>query len=367
MKIANTRSFLAILLILFIGCKKGTDNGTPADTFKLAIDEGPVSSSLGKRVNLTGAFGYTWGKNSTELITASGLKMYRLDLANKQYQEIAASQLLVAGKNHDNSALIMAGNINGQLAYFEYNFDSKQMSQILSFEENDASILSKSGNDIFYFTQKANPPSHCDGFCWGTYPGANPSAYFYYLDFADRKAVSLKGKFFSAFSKDGKKTLLQAGTRDSFFIFDNSAKKLVDSFRLDIANAGFVDPAMLKIFYDSEPKFISLSINNDITVRNLRTLAQVDKLPTTCFPGDILNFKWSDDGTKIYYTTVKGAACDKIYLGIYDLVTKQEKVIIENLSYQSGGSNPIDYIELSSDNKRILVKYENDFYFKDLN
>ena len=368
MQIRNKTSFLAILLILFIGCKKSNDPDlVPADSFKLVIDDGPASSFLGKRVSLTGAVGYTWGKNSTELITTAGNKMYRIDLANKAHHDISSSPLYIAGRNNDNNGLVMAGNLDGKLGYFEYNFDTKHMTQILSFQEDEGTSINKSGNDIFYYTEKTSPPMNCNDYCWGVYAGANPSANFYYLDFLSKKAVSLKGKRFTGFSKDGTRALLQGDTNDSFFIFDNTAKKLVDSFRLNVAGAGFFDLLELKVFYDNEPKFIALSTSNEITIRSLRTLAQIDKLPIGCPSGGLDNFKWSDDRTKIYYTTVKGTSCDKIYLGVYDLVTKQEKIIIENLSYQLGGSNPIQYIELSSDNKRMLINYENDFYIKDLN
>ena len=339
----------------------------PGDTLKLLIDDGPASAVLGKRISLTGAVGFTWGKNSTELITEAGLKMYQLDLTNKQYHEIVSTPMLITGKNHDNSALIMAGTINGKLGYFEYDFDTRQTAQILSFGESDGTILNKSGNNLFFFTQQVTPPTSCDDYCWGGYVGANSNANFFYLDFTTKHAVPLKDKIFSCFSKDGAKSLLQTRSRDSFFIFDNSAKKLVDSFSFDIINAGLIDVNNVKTFYDSEPKFISLATNNEITVRSLRTLAQIDKLPTVCFPGDLTGFKWSDDGTKIYYTTVKGASCDRIYLSIYDLETNQESIIIDDASHQSGGSNPVEYIELASDNKRILVKYQNDFYFRDLN
>src|SRR4029079_7220253 len=94
-------SFLAIFPVLFVSCKKTTT--TPADTgttFKFVIDDGPVSALLGKRVSLTGATTYRWGKNSTELITKSNNKLYRLDLANAQYELVLDNDMLITGRDH---------------------------------------------------------------------------------------------------------------------------------------------------------------------------------------------------------------------------------------------------------------------------
>lgn len=348
---------LIVLLMLLFGCKKETTiNSTPpAAINKLVIDDGPLSASLGRRIRYTEGGTFTWGKNSNELIASANGKLMRVDLLTKQEEEIVSSQVIITGRDLNNIGLILAGRINGITGYFEYNFDTKKTEEILSVEENTGTRLNKSGNNLFFFTEKITPQPPCNGYCWGIYSGVDTNANFSYLDFATKKGLSLKNKMFACFSTDGTKALLNS--QDSFFIFDISSKRIIDSFHFDYSTGLNLDFNYPTFFYDSEPKFITSLITGEMSVRKLRTGEELQKIPPF-YPFSFLNFKWSADGTKVYYIGTKCRTCNTNYLGIFDLTTNQEKIIIENVA---------EAAELATDNNRILVKVQNDYYIRDVN
>ena len=334
-----------VMLIVLLGCKK--ENGHVANQNPLIIEAGPLSATLGKRISYTGSVGFAWGKNSDELFTSADGKLLRIDLVNATAEEIVNSQVGVLGRNHDNSALILVGKINDALGYYEYVFSTRKMEKILSIEQDDGTNFNKSGKDIFFYTAKIAPPVQCTGYCWGNYFGVDPTAKFFYLDFVTKEAVSLPDKRFICFSKDGTKALLKS--QDLFFIFDHHLKKIVDSFTVNLnlymgANT---------VYFDSEPTIITADISGEMFIRKLRTGDLVQKIPAI-YRNEPKNFNWSDDGTKIYYLTT--------YLGIYDFATKAEKII----NFPNQGSYGLEDPKLSPDNKRILVKYVNDYYFRDV-
>lgn len=255
------------------------------------------------------------------------------------------------GRNDDNSALILGGKINNALGYYEYAFSTRKIEKILSIEQDDGTIFNKSGSDIFFYTSKISPPVQCDGYCWGGgYPGVgDPTAKFFYLDFVTKDVVSLPGKTFICFAKDGTKALLSSQFQGLFFIFDHHSKKIVDSFPVSSFYLG-----ANTVYFDSEPTVITADISGEMFVRKLRTGEEIQKIPAT-YQNESKYFNWSGDGTKIYYLTT--------YLGIYDLATKEEKII----NFPSSQGSYLEDAKLSPDNKRILVKYVNDYYFRGVN
>ena len=341
-------SFLLMLIVL-LGCKK--ENGKVANQNPLIIEDGPLSATLGKGISYTGSLGYAWGKNSDELFTEADGKLLRIDLLNATAEVIVNSQVSVLGRNHDNSALILAGKINNALGYYEYVFSSKKIEKILSIEQDQGTIFNKSGTDIFFYTSKISPPVQCDGYCWGDYyPGVDdPNTKFFYIDFVTKERVSLPGKTFICFAKDGTKALLNSQFQGLFFIFDHHSKKIVDSFSFSSSYLG-----ANTVYFDNEPTIITADISGEMFVRKLRTGEEIQKIPAT-YKHEPKHFSWSGDGTKIYYLTT--------YLGIYDLATKEEKVI----NFPSPQGSYLEDAKLSPDNKRILVKYVNDYYFRDVN
>lgn len=360
---------LAVFLTLaFYSCKKSSNDQESQQTSPL-LEDGPMSATFGKRINLERFdnlkyLGNYWGRNSEELFISAATQLLRLDLAKGEVEVLENSGGLFTGKTNENNAIIFIGTINGTYGYYTYDFYNRSMEIILPLSPSQVSKLSMSGNNVFFYTATQGPPINPCNSIWDLWCSNAPSivsSSFYHLDKNTKALVLLKDKGFVAFSKDGTKALLaNQPNRDSLYMFDNVTRVIVDSF-----------PALAfgPLFYEqNDIRHIEVTggLLDQITIKSILTGQTLHRFTASAkFLHQAI--KWSEDGTQLYYLGATGLNSFTMLLNVYDLTLQQEKSIA-SFSLDQGGGSPVtlDEIILSPDNKRILIRYVNDLYIKDL-
>jgi len=348
-------SISIVFLLTFPACKK--DNPPSEQSL---LQDGPMTAQLGKLIYL-GNHGYSrttpvWGKNSDELFINASTEILRIDIAAKKLEVVDNSGVVVTGKTHENSGVILFGKINNEHGYYVYNFSSKSLEKIITFPHDQGTIINIAGNNIFYYISPPGspPPPPCNGYCWSL-PGPFVPGTFYHLDKQTQQITDLKNKQFDLFSTDGSKAILSSMLENRIYVFDNNSRTIIDS-----SNVNFNASVFGLFYHDNVLQSFELDVLSNITIRNF-TAGQILRQYQSNFIA-VTAVRVSTDGTKLYYSGgILNGNSMKILM--YDIEANTE-VIIADIPFLAGGSQPLSYFVLSDDNKKMAVQYLNDLYLK---
>jgi hypothetical protein len=369
MKVRQFIISISFILIAIYSCKK--NDGKSADDPNLLVN-GEMSPQLGKKINLS-KYGnipknQCWGRNADELFVSTGSNgTLRLQFSINTIQTLEGSGGLIVGRTNENSAVIIATSINGANGIYTYSYSNGMLEKILSIPMQTGIRINIAENHMLYYSALFGPPTNPCTSPWDFWCSNSPSVIsssFVYIEKTSRQAVALEKKSFECFSKDSRYTLLSDRTNSlKYYIFNNQLKSLTDSIDLSQQNPY---SSFKTFFYDDVIKIADVETgtgNNDkIVIRNASTGQVIDSYISTAKFVGIVN--WSADGTKLFYTGGTGLNSNTSMINVYDLITKQEKTV----GTYSLGATPvyISDLQLSPDNKRIVLRYFNDLYVKDI-
>jgi hypothetical protein len=348
----------AIFVFALAACKKDIPTAKQP-----LLQDGPMSAQLGKLIYL-GDHGYSrstpfWGRNSDELFITASTEILRIDIAAKKVEVVENSGGLVTGKTNENSGVIFIGKINNQHGYYVFNFNSNSTEKIIEVPINQSAIINIAGNNIFYYLSPVPRPP-CNDYCWPIQEPFVPRT-FYHLDKQTQQKTDLKNKRFMLFSTDGSRAILSSQRERRMYVFDNASRTIIDSLDLNSTfNFGLY-------FHSGVLQSFEADVLGKITIKNLNIGQILQQYQTNMVALD--NFRVSADGTKLYYSGgILNGNSRKILL--YDIPTNTEKTIVDipNLPrsswYLPGGGSPFGSFVLSDDNKKMVLRYENDIYLK---
>ncbi len=341
-----------MIILILAGCKKENDS-----TNNALLQDGPLSDQLGKRVYL-GSNRYigstpVWGRNSDELFISASSELLRVDMAGNKIDVINNSGG-VTGKTNENSGVLFLANINNQIGYYLYKFQTNNFEKIKDVPKNSGTRLHISGNNAFYYLAAAPiPKPPCNGFCWSI-PGPFVPATFYHIDMQTQQTTDLRNKQFMLFSPDGSSAILSSQLERRMYLFDNNSRTITDSSDLT-SNAFFFG----LFFYNGLLHSFEIDVYRNITIKSFYS-GQVTRQYQSKLFFDGLQV--SRDGTKLYY--IGGVFNEKSQkLGLYDIITNTEKIIAE-VPYLPGGARPFENAVLSDDNTKVVFQAGNDLYVK---
>ena len=367
--IMNKLTFFIALIVILIAtaCSKNisVDSGTGI------LEDGPLSSKLGKRIQL-GEYGlsrsYYWGRNANELFITAETKLLRLDLTAQKIKVLESSGGIFTGKTNENSGIIFIGTLNGERGYYEYRFNTDTIAGLVPLSLNSATNFYVGGNTLIFYngtTISSNPCANLGpwDYCWQPSSGISSST-LYHVDKLTKQFTLLPYKTFKQFSNDGSKSIFM----DNFnvpnlpvYVFDNTTKQFTDSFTVSTqySNAWFITT-----YYDNEFRSYYTNDNprNQVIVVNARTNQEIERhtLNVVSVQKQSLN---PATGTIVYVGTPAANSNSRI-LGIYDMRTRQDKTISTLTTEEAlllGDLIPSD------DNKKLLIRYLNDLYIKEIN
>lgn len=354
------------VLMGLCSCKKTGDDVLPGAANKPLLTNGSMSPSHGKRINVdwNGHLGIiVWGQNSNELFVSAGSQLLHINFWDSKVKALQQSGGTFIGKTNENSAVIFLADVNGQRGYHAYNFNTRSVEKIISFS-SDGSILNIAGNTMFYHLSTYGPPSNpCTGpldFGCSNAP-TTLSSSLYHVDKITKELTELPGKAFLLFSKDGTKAILREGA--TIHIFDIATKTIVAS-----TLASWNTYSQMSLYYDEVLKRIELHGNSQdqIVIKNAITNQEINSLTSNAKDLHPEGIRWSEDGTKLYYVGSTSTNANAFVINVYDLITNQEKTILSFFPPLESGVRHLPALSLSSDNKRILLRYSNELYIKDL-
>jgi hypothetical protein len=356
------RLILAPIFFLVISCNKEPIQNNAPDIRNNALD-------IGIKINIGEASGRLvyWGRNADEIFVhffgGSGVT-YQVDLLTMKSSRLDLAEGYVAGRNFDNSSMVMHGRINNVYGYYLYQFNTGTYSLLLK-AETPYGELAVSGNAVFYRAYQRpgvlapcplDPTSCAD---WS--PAVSD---FHFIDVNSKKIVPLPNKTVLSFSKTGKRTIMVRSPQylitipiDSAYIFDNEKAMVVDSLKINPVNDWHPT-----VYFDDETGVIKEFVvdNGEVTIVNAKTRAIIQKFRPSFRVINYSGVVWSQDGTKLYYNGYKDAnsLISTSAIGIYDLISKKETM------FEIGGG--IYRIFPSLDNKKILYQRDTDWYIKNV-
>ena len=363
----NKLILFIVLIVILIATACSKNISVDSDI----LEDGPLSSKLGKRIQL-GEYGlsrsYYWGRNANELFISAETKLLRLDLTAQKIKVLESSGGVFTGKTNENSGIIFIGTLNGKRGYYEYSFNTDTITGLVPLSLNSASNLYVGGNTLIFYngtTISSNPCPNREpwDYCWQPSSGISSST-LYHIDKLTKQFTLLPYKTFKQFTNDGSKSIFIDNiniTNLPVYVFDNTTKQFTDSFTVitQYANAFFST-----MYYDNEFRgyYINDNPRNQVIVVNARTNQETDRhtLNVVSFQKTNLN---PATGTIVYVGTPAANSNSRI-LGIYDMRSRQDRTISTLTTEEA---LLLGDLILSDDNKKLLIRYLNDLYIKEIN
>ena len=358
--------FIALIVILIAtACSKNI----PVDSD--ILEDGPLSSKLGKRIQL-GEYGlsrsYYWGRNANELFITAETKLLRLDLTAQKVKVLESSGGLFTGKTNENSGIIFIGTVNGNRGYYEYRFNTDNISGLVPLSINSSSNLYTGGNTLFLYigtTISSNPCPNREPWDFCFQPSSGGTSSLYHIDKLTKQFTILPYKTFKQFSNDGSKSIFLNDIANianlPVYLFDNTTKQFTDSFTV---NTQYANASFITSHYDNEFRSYYFNGNprNQVIVVNARTNQELDRhtLNVVSVQKHSLN---PATGTIVYVGTPAANSNSRI-LGIYDMRSRQDRTISTLTTEEA---LLLGDLILSDDNKKLLIRYLNDLYIKEIN
>jgi hypothetical protein len=361
---------IALAIFLFSSaCKKNNLNNNSGNSG--ILENGPLSPKLGKRIQLRDyglPYSYFWGRTSNELFISAESNLLRIDLSAEKVKALESSGTFT-GKTNENSGIIFVGTKNGNYGYYEYNFATDAIAGLVPLSINSVSNFYMAGNTVIFYTgiSTNTTPSACQGlspwdYCWQ--PSSNiASLSLYHIDKLTKQFTRLPGRKFKQFSKDGSKSIFYDNfnvTNVPVYLFDNMTKQFTDSFTM---YTPYSDASITPTYYDVD--FKSYYHENsgsgfEVIMANAKTNQEMERYSLNVIP----QFwgVYPANGLIVYVATPVTNSTSFV-LGIYNMKTRQSKTIT---TLSTGESSLIGGIIPSDDNKKLLIRYLNDLYIKEI-
>ena len=363
MKKLNLIMILAAILFA-ASCKKNSPNDNSG-----ILEDGPLSSKLGKRIRLNEygiARSYFWGRNSNELFITAETKLLQLNLTTQDIKVLESSGGLYTGKTNENNGIIFVGTLNGNMGYYEYTFSTDAISGLVPLSKTSASNLFIAGNTMIFYTGTSIPSSNpCANlnpwdFCWQ--PSSNISSFsLYHVDKLTRSLTLLPYKTFMQFSRDGSMTIFYDNvnvTNLPVYLFDNATRQFTDSFTI---STQYSTASYIKSYFDNVFKSYYINSGKEVVVVNARTNQEMDRYSLNVVSVQLIAIYPS---TEVFvYVGTPAANSNSRILGIYDMKSKQNRTIADLSADESALLS--DLIP-TDDNKKLLIRYLNDLYIKEI-
>ena len=363
----NKLNLFIVLIVILIATACSKNISVDSDI----LEDGPLSSKLGKRIQLS-EYGlsrsYYWGRNANELFITAETKLLRLDLTAQKIKVLESSGGLFTGKTNENSGIIFVGTLNGKRGYYEYRFNADTISGLVPLSINSASNLYTGGNTLFFYTGTIISSNPCPNlepwdFCWQPSSGIT-SLNLYHIDKLTKQFTLLPYKTFKQFTNDGSKSIFMDNTNITNLpvnVFDNTTKQFTDSFTV---NTQYSNASFIKTYYDNEFRsyYISDNPRNQVIVVNARTNQETDRHTLNVASVQLQSLNPATG--IIVYVGTPAANFNSRILGIYDMRTRQDKTI-STLTIEE--ALLLGDLIPSDDNRKLLIRYLNDLYIKEIN
>ena len=363
----NKLTLFIVLIVILIAAACSKNISVDSDI----LEDGPLSSKLGKRIQLS-EYGlsrsYYWGRNANELFITAETKLLRLDLTAQKIKVLESSGGLFTGKTNENSGIIFVGTLNGKRGYYEYHFNTDTIAGLVPLSLNSASNLYVGGNTLLFYngtTISSNPCNNLDpwDYCWQPASGST-SLTLYHIDKLTKQFTLLPYKTFKQFSNDGSKSIFMDNaniTNLPVYLFDNTTKQFTDSFTV---NTQYSNAWFITTYYDNEFRsyYINDNPRNQVIVVNARTNQETDRHTLNVVSFQLSNLNPAT-GTVVYVGTPAANSNSRI-LGIYDMRTRQDRTISTLTTEEA---LLLSDLIPSDDNRKLLIRYLNDLYIKEIN
>ena len=171
-------------------------------------------------------------------------------------------------------------------------------------------------------------------------------------------------KTFKQFTNDGSKSIFMDNTNITNLpvnVFDNTTKQFTDSFTV---NTQYSNASFIKTYYDNEFRsyYISDNPRNQVIVVNARTNQETDRHTLNVASVQLQSLNPATG--IIVYVGTPAANFNSRILGIYDMRTRQDKTI-STLTIEE--ALLLGDLMPSDDNRKLLIRYLNDLYIKEIN
>jgi hypothetical protein len=359
--------FIALIVILIAtACGKNI----PVDSGTGILEDGPLSSKLGKRIQL-GKYGlpysYYWGRNANELFISAESKLLQLDLTAQKIKVLESSGGVFTGKTNENSGIIFIGTINGKRGYYEYRFNTDTISGLVPLSINSSSNLYAGGNTLFLYigtTISSNPCPNQEPWDFCFQPSSGGTSSLYHIDKLTKQFTLLPYKTFKQFYKDGSKSIFIDNvnvTNLPVYLFDNTTKQFTDSFTV---NTQYPNASFITVYYDNEFRsyYINDNARNQVIVVNARINQETDRHTLNVASLQFSNLNPAT-GTIVYVGTPAANSNSRV-LGFYDMRTRQDRTLA---TLSTDEALLLNGLILSDDNRKLLIRYLNDLYIKEIN
>lgn len=367
MKVHRYFAVMAIVLLLFGSCKKDTGSiNNNNDDKTLLQKDATVPDNFGLKINFSSyghpnfTGGHLWTGNSTFLIAVES-DLIEADFDKQTLTDIVPkSGGLLLGLTGDKNAVLFAGSLNNRSGFYTYALPQGPIKFIGSLSNNESGNAIVFANKILYYKGTSPPQQPCDGFCWPQ-PGTGLiDAHLFYIDTTTHSKTDLGDLYPIRFSDDGKFALINStGWSGQSYILDMNSLHIIDSFPGQTQANNLIwkeDILTLSINTISYPSKIAI-INAKTNEVKESYVSETNLIDSKLF--------LSPDGDMIIYT---GPCLDSdctYAIWTLDRITGEQKKIV----YTSSGSfqtSPFEELSMSPDHKKVVFRYINDLYLKEL-
>jgi len=365
MRVHRYSAVMAIVLLLPGSCKKettGTNNNNNNNDTTLLQKDATVPDNFGLKINFS-SYGYPkfngghlWTSDSTFLIAAES-DIIEADFNKQTLTDIAPkSGGLLLGLTGDKNAVLFV-SMSG---FYTYGLPRGPINYIGSLSNNESGNAIVFANKILYYKGTRRPQQPCDGFCWPL-PGTGLiDAHLFYIDAVTRSKTDLGDLFPVRFSDDGKYAMINSTDwSGQSYILDMNSLHIIDSFPTQTQTDNLIwKDNLLMVNADNT------SYPSKIVITNIKTNEVKESYVSETNLIDSKFFLSPDDDMIIYTGPCLDSDCGYAIWAL-DRITGEQKKIVSG-SAGSFQTSPFEEISISPDHKKIVFRYINDLYLKEL-
>lgn len=358
---------MAFVLLLFGSCKKDAVSiNNNNDDKELLQKDATVPDNFGLKINFS-AYGYPkfngghlWTGNSTFLIAAES-DIIEADFNKKTLTDIAPkSGGLLLGLTGDKNAVVFAGRLNNGSGFYTYALPQGPFNFIGSLSNNESGNAIAFANKVLYYKGTSPPQQPCDGFCIPL-PGTGLiDAHLFCIDMMTQSKTDLGDLYPVKFSDGGKYALINSTDwSGQSYILDMNSLHIIDSFPTQTSGSNLIWKDDLLILSSDV-----ISSPGKIEITNVKTNEVKESYESETMLIDSKFFLSSDDDIIIYTGPCLGSDCAYAIWTLNRITGEQKKIV-----YTSAGSfqtSPFEEVSISPDHKKVVFRYINDLYLKEL-